>query len=635
VKRYTNEVLSVTTGLSVIGATVAVFVAKTDTLAVLYPDDDVTSEPKLNPFASGFLGDFSFYATDGVYDFRVTRAGRVTWLRDIEIVDLIGVKELISLIPAGPAANSWPTLAGLKAAPISNRTAYLASPTGSDSGILNGPFVYQTGDFSARSDVVEVNGIPLTTGALVRPSAAASLYSDARTNIVLPLDRSLPRTLSYMGVDPFTSVSQTPRIISAFANASADGLKLKGQAEARYAKDAPVYIGCDFDGQGCEFVGSGASNGMQLGGAGRVWKNFKNLGASSARTSQDATDGGFYITASNFIIDNIEAGRVEAGKGHGAAAIFFAGAKGGRIYNTTAIGSFADGHHCSDGCEDLTFRNPMSREVGDDGFAVVSYDYQGTINKRIHTVGFKGIDCKARGLSVLGCLGSIHKFPSIIRSSAAAIYIVSEGSDSFNTLASRYARVEGFYAEDCVTAVDRPGLSQAIVLIAGRSGSATLADGSVEPFSVRDAFVGGEIVGAGAAASYAIRTDSDQNYRVGLDIVVKNMSGPMTADACVQIGGKDGYGRGVVIDGCDGYPFLFMPSMTGNHAYDTLQAVNARRKSPSINEALHGSAANNWLNLHVDYLNFPDPTITPAGNMDLDKLSWRIFRCAGNLIGHP
>lgn len=533
----------------------------------------------------------------------------------------------------GVGGNTFLTVESLKTAtPVLYASAVLSNPAGSDAGYANGTFTYQNGDFTGRTDVIAVNTIPISVGAFVRPGANTIGYG--KTNILLPLDKSLPRTLSYMGVDPFTTAPQSSVLSSAFVNAAADGLKLVGSAEARYRKEAPLLMSSDFDGQGCSFIGTGNSNAVQLSGSKRVWKNFTNLGSAAARTSADSTDGGIYCTATDFTLENVEAGRTETGRGHAAAAIFFAGAKRGRIRNSTAIGSFADGHHCSDGCEDLAFENPTSIEVGDDGFAAVSYDYQGTINKRIHTLNFRAVDVKARGLSVLGCLDSVHKNPSIIRSSAAAVYIVSEGSDSFNTLSSRHARVENLYAENCVTGVGRPGLSQAIILIAGRDGTVTLTDGSVESLAVRDGFVSGRVVGAGAAASYGLRSDSAANIRVGYDLLFENIRGSMTADACIQLGGQDGYGR-LVIDGCDGYPFLFMPSLTGDHSYETLQAVRARLKSPSINEALHGSGTNTWSNIHVDLLKFPDSTITPAGNMDLNKLTWRRFLVAGNVIPHP
>jgi len=519
--------------------------------------------------------------------------------------------------PTGPADNTYSSYAEMQASDPTRKSARLVGDTDNPPH-PDGPY----------------NNPSQTVGGWVLQQANGIAYSRT-VNIALPLDRSIPRTLAYMSaVDPFTTASQTSKLQRAFSDAAGDGLKITAHPDAAYRKDAPLPIAVDFDGQGCSFVGAGSSNALQLSGSGRVWKNITNLGAAAARTSADATDGGIFITATDFVLENVEAGRVEAGKGHGAAAIFFAGAKRGVIRNSRALYSYADGHHCSDGCEDLTFYNPVSIGVGDDGFAAVSYNYQGTINKRIHTYGLRAIDVKARGLSVLGCLDSIHRNPTIIRSSAAAVYFVTEGSDSFNTLGSRGARVEGLYAENCVTGVDRPMLSQAIILVAGADGAVPLNDGTFAPLSVSDFFIGGRVVGAGTVASYALRTDSAANYRGGFDLKLEDIVGPNTADAVVQLGGQDNYGR-IVIDGANGYPFVLMPSLTGDQAFETLQGFNTRKKSPGINEALHGSAANNWAMLYVDLLKFDGSVATPAGNMDLNKLYWRRFLRDGNVIGHP
>lgn len=73
--------------------------------------------------------------------------------------------------PAGGDANSYPTLALMQAAPISGLTYNLAAPSGSSEGVANGPFTYQAGDFTGRSDAVPLDGVPITVGALVRQSA--------------------------------------------------------------------------------------------------------------------------------------------------------------------------------------------------------------------------------------------------------------------------------------------------------------------------------------------------------------------------------------------------------------------------------------------------------------------------------
>jgi len=599
-------------GIVVAGASLTFYRSATSTLETIYADAELTT-PLANPLTANAAGVWPPIYIDNSKTYRVVlRDGSGSLLNEVD--PYVPGSSGGPAGQTGPADNTYTSHTALFASDPARKSARLVGDT--DANPLpdgNYNYVDDTGWVAQQADGVAYN---------------------RNVNILIPLDKSIPRTLAYMGVDPLTTVSQSSKIINAFADATADRLKLIGHPDAKYAKDAPISIGFDFDGQGCTFVGSGDSNAVQLTGAGRTYKNFINLGAAALRTSADATDGGIYCTATDFVLENVVASRVEEGRGHGAAAIFFAGAKRGTIRNSQALYSKADGHHCSDGCEDLTFENPTSIGVGDDGFAVVSYDYQGTINKRIHTNGLRAIDVKARGLSVLGCLDSFHRNPTIIRSSAAAVYIVSEGEDSFSTLGCRNARVENLYAEYCVTGVDRPMLAQAVIIIAGRAGNVSMLDGSVQSLGVHDPFVSGRVVGAGTVASYALRSDSQYNYRPEYDLILENISGPFTAAACVQLGGQDGQGS-IVIEGCDGYPFLFMPTATGDHYYERLQAAGTRLKTQTINEALHGEGTNNFANIHVDLLKFPDTGLTPAGNMDLTKLTWRRFLVGGSVIAHP
>lgn len=75
--------------------------------------------------------------------------------------------------PTGPANSTFTSLDAMKAAPAANRTYNLAAESGGDGGFANGPFEYRAGDYSGRADVVPLNGVPLTRGALVRPNASA------------------------------------------------------------------------------------------------------------------------------------------------------------------------------------------------------------------------------------------------------------------------------------------------------------------------------------------------------------------------------------------------------------------------------------------------------------------------------
>lgn len=75
----------------------------------------------------------------------------------------------------GPAGSTFTSLAALKAAPISNKTYILATQSGADAGVADGPFKYRTGDFTGRADVVALDAVPISTGALVRTGAAVDV----------------------------------------------------------------------------------------------------------------------------------------------------------------------------------------------------------------------------------------------------------------------------------------------------------------------------------------------------------------------------------------------------------------------------------------------------------------------------
>lgn len=79
----------------------------------------------------------------------------------------------------GPANSTYTSVADMQAAGVSQKSYTLASPTGSNAGFSNGLFLYQTGNFTGRTDVIAVTGVPLTTGALVRQSSESISYFPA------------------------------------------------------------------------------------------------------------------------------------------------------------------------------------------------------------------------------------------------------------------------------------------------------------------------------------------------------------------------------------------------------------------------------------------------------------------------
>lgn len=137
--------------------------------------------PNANPFFTGPFGTIDFYAMPAVYGLRYTYGGRV--VRDDE--------QIVGSPPAfkgdtgstGPANSTYTSLAALKAAPITNASYIFAPPSGSDGGAVAGTFLYQTAGAPYTADgvnIIALNAVPLTTGALVR-QAAAGVNFDGRS----------------------------------------------------------------------------------------------------------------------------------------------------------------------------------------------------------------------------------------------------------------------------------------------------------------------------------------------------------------------------------------------------------------------------------------------------------------------
>lgn len=95
----------------------------------------------------------------------------------------------------GPANSTYTTLAGLKAAAVSNASYIFAPPSGSDGGAAAGTFLYQTAGAPYTADgenVIALDAVPLTTGALVRQDGDSLTYKykpAAASKVRTPADK--------------------------------------------------------------------------------------------------------------------------------------------------------------------------------------------------------------------------------------------------------------------------------------------------------------------------------------------------------------------------------------------------------------------------------------------------------------
>ncbi len=217
--KYGDTISSQTTGQPIYGAQVTVLNAQ-GLQATIYSDEAGTI-PLSQPILTDQSGYFSFYIDDGRYNV-VVMAGQAEIARtNITMVDTLGIKQRALLVPVnedggtiapadarkgmvlafdattgapsavlpnefagptGPANSTYTSLAALKAAPQSNRSYILADGT-------NSPvtYAYVAGDFTGRADdvnVVKLDAVPLTTGALVRQSAAGVTFQQVGTTAI-------------------------------------------------------------------------------------------------------------------------------------------------------------------------------------------------------------------------------------------------------------------------------------------------------------------------------------------------------------------------------------------------------------------------------------------------------------------
>lgn len=225
--KYDNTVSSQVDGKPIYGAQVSVYTADSGTpsLATIFADEAGTT-PLSQPILTDQLGYFAFYIGDGKYNIRVMPGAGEISRTNITMVDTLQLKQRALIVPVnedggtlppadqrqnkllgfdsggnptmavpnsfagppGPANSTYTTLAGLKAAAVSNASYIFAPPSGSDGGLAAGTFLYQTAGAPYTADgvnIIKLDAVPLTTGALVRQAAAGVNFDGRSVNAKL------------------------------------------------------------------------------------------------------------------------------------------------------------------------------------------------------------------------------------------------------------------------------------------------------------------------------------------------------------------------------------------------------------------------------------------------------------------
>ena len=153
--------------------------------------------------------------------------------------------------------------------------------------------------------------------------------------------------------------------------------------------------------------------------------------------------------------------------GAAAAGIYLGGASNFTLYRVTVRNTRSDGIHMTSGSNNGQVLRPTVTSSGDDGIAVISYEQDGTPAHNITITSPTVLGTTwGRGISVVGGTNITYTDVRIERSSAAAIYIGSEGAP-WNTAPAIGVRVTGgtLHQSNTSTNVDHGAI---VILSAGR-----------------------------------------------------------------------------------------------------------------------------------------------------------------------
>lgn len=188
------EAITNTSGDSLVGYFARVIDPATQNTITMSADDNgtpiVTKSGVENMGSTDDYGNLDFYVVPGTYHLDIYAPNATSFIFRVPSVAMNSSKgdpgETGATGDVGPSDATFASLAALKAIdPAVYPSPRLAAASGADGGYVNGPFTYQTGNFTGRDDVVKVDSIPLTTGALVRQGAASIAYqADAGAPVV-------------------------------------------------------------------------------------------------------------------------------------------------------------------------------------------------------------------------------------------------------------------------------------------------------------------------------------------------------------------------------------------------------------------------------------------------------------------
>ncbi|MCO7220220.1 glycosyl hydrolase family 28-related protein [Klenkia sp. PcliD-1-E] len=187
-------------------------------------------------------------------------------------------------------------------------------------------------------------------------------------------------------------------------------------------------------------------------------------------------------------------------QGSAAAGIYVYGTRDFVLDGVQVSGTRADGVHITGGASDGEVLQPVVRDVGDDGVAVVSYAQDGDPCAGIRVVSPVVDGTDARGISVVGGTDVTYTDITVSGTAAAGVYVAAE--TSYDTTSVDGVRVEGGSVTDANTDQD---IDHGAVLVYNGGGERVVQDVTI---------TGLELSGTRESASRWVGLISDGGGRI-------------------------------------------------------------------------------------------------------------------------
>lgn len=200
------DVVTNTKGDSLVGYQVLVRDPTTGAVIPIFADDNGTPigtvSNLINIALTDNAGNYSFFVPFGTYNLEFRTPDGVS----VRTINSVPFNSGSQGAPGrdgldgntGPANSTYTSLASLKAAPVTNASYIFAPPGGTEGSTTAGTFLYQTAGAPYTADgvnIIKLDAVPLTTGALVRQGAQSVLFQN-------PAAGALPRSLFAKAVEP-------------------------------------------------------------------------------------------------------------------------------------------------------------------------------------------------------------------------------------------------------------------------------------------------------------------------------------------------------------------------------------------------------------------------------------------------